>query len=56
MMLNNQTAALVAGIALKNKGEKMFYKKQLEKLLKKIEIAEDLDAVKKYAKEMKSGL
>lgn len=56
MVFDNKTAALVAGIALKSKGEKMFYKKQLEKLLRKIEIAEDLDDIKKYAKELKNSL
>jgi hypothetical protein len=52
-MFNSSAAANAVMPALYHdqKKQRQYYEQQLKKLLKKIEIAEDLDTVKKYVKE-----
>jgi hypothetical protein len=54
MFNNNSTSAATAimpALYQDQKKQRVFYEQQLKKLLKKIEVAEDLDTVKRYIKE-----
>jgi len=51
-MFNNPAAnAVMPALYHDQKKQRIYYEQQLKKLLKKIEIAEDLDVVKKYIRE-----